>query len=204
MLLRTEGGRSMFEKLYVDVNDAALWHLFDQKVRKEYVKDWRTITLSFMSLFLYTPAAITAIVAMYMEDNVCWFIMLFVSIVGAAWHIVAWNTARYNVYLAKYMKGKKASRELMEILSDEYFPLQVCLYAQKYSFIKGYLENGYLVMEFDNAGVVMKIRGIQYDDICTTDKDKQGLIVLNDTGLTAYSRLERQGGGYAIPSRALF
>lgn len=95
----------MFEKLYVDVNDAALWHLFDQKVRKEYVKDWRTITLSFMSLFLYTPAAITAIVAMYMEDNACWFIMLFVSIVGAAWHIVAWNTARYNVYLAKYMKG---------------------------------------------------------------------------------------------------
>lgn len=178
----------MFSKLHVVADEAGIWHLFDQRLKKDEARDWTMAMLIFFSIFLYVPAGLTFIIALHMEGNFAWAIMALLTLVGAFWHMEAWHNTRHNIYLAKYLKRPENSRKLMEILAEQYLPLRVYLYAQKYEFIRGYIENGYLILEFNDGGVPTDIRGLEYERIYTEDEAKWDIIVLNNTGLTLYSK----------------
>lgn len=176
-----------FDKLYINVDESALWHLYDKEMKGAVHRDTALVALIIFGMFLYLPMILTIIVTAGKEPALVSLMGLFV-LMCVFWHMIVWQTTRYNVYLGKYLKDHAKARELMESAALEYLPMQTYLYDQKYRFCKGFIYEGELVLEFNDGRIPVQIQGPDYRIVCTEDENLQGTIALNGTGLVAYIR----------------
>lgn len=179
----------MFTELHVTATDAQMWHMFDKQVKNQNRRDCALVSLIVLAQFVYIPFFAVGIIALYaLEETMCLYFAILAAL-AAFWHMHALDTTRHCTYLAKYLKDP-SNRELREIIAGDYFPMQIMLAQEKYRFVRGYIEGGYLCMEFDDGVVPHTIRGLEYKQVVTQDIVKQGSIVLDSEGITIYTKTE--------------
>lgn len=177
----------MFTKLYVTVDEVTIWHMYDTKVVKDFRKDWVLITFVVFGTLMYLPFGIALLFIHIATNDISWFYLLVLLVIGVFWHLFALDYSRCNCYLSKYLKRKDKSKKLLELLSSDYLPMRLFLYNSKYAFVKGEIEDGDLVLEFMDGVVPHTVRGCQYESVHTTDNSKHGTIVLDLEGVTVYT-----------------
>lgn len=176
----------MFNTLNVTITDAEMWHLFDKQVSNQTRKDCVLVSLIVLAQFVYVPFFVVGIIALHvLEETLCLYFTILV-VLAAFWHMHALNTTRHCIYLAKYLRNPD-NRELRELVAGDYFPMKVMLAQEKYRFVRGYVEGGYLCLEFDEGVIPHTIRGLEYRQVVTSDISKQGSVVLDAEGVTVYT-----------------
>lgn len=176
----------MYTRLHVTATEADMFHMFDVHINREYKHSWTLMAFVFLSIFVYAPLALVCYIGCMLQSDALWIYLLIVIGFGMFWHIACLTYTKHNAYLYKYIRKFDQRHEWMEVLSDEYFPIRLFLYNQKYSFVRGYTEDGNLVLEFSEGGTPHTISGFEFKRVRTADTAKHGLIVLDMEGVTVY------------------
>lgn len=188
------------DKLYVHTTEAALWHLYDKEVKHSDFKSRAWIVFAVLLPFVYLPFAISGAVWSYaLDPKVVGFCVLIPTATAAFLNVCLLSTERYNVYLAKYLKRPDASLDVKLTLAEDFTPLKLLLYNQNYTFMNAYIEDGHLVMNFQDHGMPIQLRGLYYTRHYTSDADQQNTIILTDQGIEIYLPIPEPQGRTLLP-----